>query len=130
MSKKKLVFEEKNYKMKKEYDADKLLVANLETISVDNIEEGPMIKITEQKYIFELKKDGKYREIFTGFLAENADNSKDKISIKYLNLPYVNNIEKFTKYFPEYENKRIPKLAFITIMDELNFPNNKTKVKS
>lgn len=129
MSKKKLVFEEKNYKMKKEYDADKLLVANLETITGDNIEEGPMIKITEQKYIFELKKDGKYREIFTGFLAENADDSKDGISFKYFYLPYATNIESFTKCFPEYIGKTIPKLAFINIINDLNFPNDKTKVK-
>ena len=129
MFKNKLVFEEKNYKMKKEFDANHLLVGNLETIISDNIYDSPMIKITKQKYIFELKKDGKYREIFTGFLAENADKSKDGIFFQYFNLPYITNIEKFTKYFPEYENKRIPKLAFITIMDELNFSNDKEKTK-
>lgn len=130
MFKKKLVFEEKNYKMKKEYSADKLLVGNLETITSYGIDEdGPMVKITKQKYIFELKNDGKYREIFTGFLADPVDNSNNGFSFKYFDLPYVNNIEAFTKYFPEYKGKTIPKLAFITIMDDLNFSNeiNKTK---
>lgn len=130
MSKNKLVFEEKNYKMKKEYNADKLLVGNLETITSYGInEEGPMIKITQQKYIFELRKDGKYREIFTGFLADKVDNAENGISFKYFDLPYVNNIEQFTKYFPEYKGVKIPKLAFITIMDELNFSNDKEKTK-
>ena len=129
MFKKKLVFEEKNYKMKKEYDADKLLVGNLETITGGNIYASPMVKITKQKYIFELRKDGKYREIFTGFLADKVDNAENGISFKYFDLPYVNNIEKFTKYFPEYKRKKIPKLAFITIMDELNFSNDKEKTK-
>ena len=130
MSKKKLNFQEKNYKMKKEYDADKLLVGNLETIASYSIDEcGPMVKTTKQKYIFELKNDGKYREVFTGFLAENTNNSENGISFKYFNLPYVNNIEPFTKYFPEYIGKTIPKLAFITIMDDLNFSNDINKVK-
>ena len=130
MSKKKLVFEEKNYKMKKEYDADKLLVGNLETISSYNIGEcGPMVKTTKQKYIFELRKDGKYREIFTGFLAEKVDNAENGISFKYFNLPYVNNIEPFTKYFPETIGKTIPKLAFINILDELNFCKKNIKTK-
>ena len=130
MYKKKLVFEEKNYKMKKEYSADKLFVGNLETISSYGIDEdGPVVKITKQKYIFELKKDGKYREIFTGFLAEKVNNAENGISFKYFNLPYVNNIESFTKYFPEYSGKTIPKLAFITIMDDLNFYKDEEKKK-
>lgn len=129
MFKNKLIFEEKNYKMKKEFDANNLLVGNLETITSGNIYDSPMIKITKQKYIFELRKDGKYREIFTGFLADKVNNTENGISFKYFDLPYINNIEQFTKYFPEYKGKKIPKLAFITIMDELNFSKEKEKSK-
>ena len=106
MFKNKLIFEEKNYKMKKEFDANNLLVGNLETITSGNIYDSPMIKITKQKYIFELRKDGKYREIFTGFLADKVNNTENGISFKYFDLPYINNIEQFTKYFPEYNNDR------------------------
>ena len=50
MSKNKLIFQERNYKMKKEYDADKLFVANLERVNSYTFEDevGPTISSTEQ----------------------------------------------------------------------------------
>ena len=129
MSKNKLIFQERNYKMKKEYDADKLFVANLERVNSYTFEDevGPTISSTEQKYIFELTKNGKYREIFTGFLADSIDNTNNGINFKYFDLPYLKNIESFTKYFPEFTDKEIPKLAFIWIMNDLNHTKQKTK---
>lgn len=78
-------FGNKNYMMKESYDAEVLVVANLERISgMENDSDDLVVETTKQKYIFEVIGDSenpKYREIFTGFIASSEEES--------LNLPYV-----------------------------------------
>ena len=83
-----LNFKSENYQMKDNYNADNLVVANLEYISSEATPYGPMVKKTTQKYIFEiLNENGKtrYREIFTGFIADCEESH-------YFDLPYAVNI--------------------------------------
>jgi len=118
-------FGDKNYKMKEYYEADNLIVAKLQIISGDYIEDGPMIETTEQKYIFEIireKQKIRYREIFTGFITDNIDDTKENnINFHYFNLPYVYKPEKFTDYFPQTKGELIPKLSFLWILNDLNY---------
>ena len=55
-----LKFKSENYQMKDNYNADNLVVANLEFISSEATPYGHMDKKTTQKYIFEiLNENGK-----------------------------------------------------------------------
>lgn len=118
-------FGDKGYKMKKSYKAHELVVANFSRISGALTEFGPMIETTEQKYIFELITDNKqkikYREIFTGFIAETESNTFD--------LPYVVNPTSFTDYFPQTIGREIPKLSLIWALNDINNPKDKVIIK-
>lgn len=124
----KLDFGDNNYQMKDKYEANSLVVANLEIISNEITDFGsPKIETTKQKYIFEIIDDNnivRYREIFTGFIADEKT--------KYFMLPYVTNIKPFTDYFLKTTNEIIPKLSLIWAQNDINFPkqviiNNKSK---
>ena len=80
-----LNFKSENYKMSDSYQSDNLIAANLEYISSEPTTYGPMVKSTEQKYIFEVINDNgkiRYREIFTRFIADDNESC-------YFDLPYV-----------------------------------------
>lgn len=132
--KKKNEFGDKGFKMKDYYEADNLFVARLQRISSRYIEFGPMVETTEQKYIFELVKDGKnirYREIFTGFITDKVDDtSKGGFDFKYFDLPYVFEPEKYTKYFPQVKGLTLPKLSLIWTQNDLNYPKEKEFFKT
>ena len=116
------------YKMKDKYDANNLVVANFGRISdeknLDYLNLGPMYEETEQKYIFEsFIEDNKikYREIFTGFIANDKE--------EYFLLPFVVNPEPFVNYFPNTLGKKIPKLCFLWMVNDINFCKEKVKSK-
>lgn len=115
-------FGDRNYRMKDKYEADQLIVANFERIPKRKTEFGLIIETTEQKYIFEPVKDGekiKYREIFTGFIANDKD--------EYFDLPYVVNPVSFTDYFPETVGIEVPKLSLLWALNDINYPKEKTE---
>ena len=104
-----------NYKMCDSYKTDNLVVANLEYISSEATPYGPMVKQTEQRYIFELlNENGKtrYREIFTGFIADAEENH-------YFDLPYVVNITSLKGQVPSTADS-IPKYALLLVLNEIN----------
>ena len=115
-------FGDRRYKMKKSYSADKLIVANFQRMSSCRTDFGPMVETTELKYIFEpiidSKDNIKYREIFTGFIADVEEHSFD--------LPYVVNPTSFTDYFPETIGAEIPKLSLIWAQNDINYKKSKT----
>ena len=116
-----LNFKSENYQMKDNYNADNLVVANLEYISSEATPYGPMVKKTTQKYIFEiLNENGKtrYREIFTGFIADCEESH-------YFDLPYAVNIITLKEQVPSVANN-IPKYGLLLVLNEVN-TKNKTK---
>lgn len=114
---------DKGYKMKNNYSADKLIVANFERISSEATMYGPMVETTEQKYLFEIYKingsEIKYREIFTGFIANDKE--------KFFDLPYVVNPHPFTDYFPETKGTDVPKLSLLWAQNEINYTKKDKK---
>lgn len=110
-----LNFISNNYKLNDSYVTDNLVVANLEYVSSIVTPGGPMVKQTEQKFIFELlNENGKirYREIFTGFVAD-AEQSY------YFDLPYVVNIVSLKEQVPDVADN-IPKYGLLLVLNEAN----------
>lgn len=108
-----LGFETANYMMAEEYDTNKLFVANLESVTNDDM---PRVETTDQRYLFELIDDKgklKYREIFTGFVTSTWDSST------YFNLPYVENITPLKDVLPTLKDS-VSKYALLLILDEVN----------
>ena len=119
-----LNFKSENYQMKDNYNADNLVVANLEYISSEAIPYGPMVKRTIQKYIFEMfNENGKtrYREIFTGFIADCEESH-------YFDLPYAVNIITLKEQVPSVANN-IPKYGLLLVLNEVNTKNKTKKLK-
>ena len=119
-----LNFKSENYQMKDNYNADNLVVANLEYISSEATPYGPMVKKTNQKYIFEiLNENGKtrYREIFTGFIADCEESH-------YFDLPYAVNIITLKEEVPSVANN-IPKYGLLLVLNEVNTKNKTKKLK-
>lgn len=119
-----LNFKSENYQMKDNYNADNLVVANLEYISSEATPYGPMVKKTTQKYIFEiLNENGKtrYREIFTGFIADCEESH-------YFDLPYAVNIITLKEKVPSVANN-IPKYGLLLVLNEVNTKNKTKKLK-
>lgn len=111
------------YCMKEKYNADELVVGNLQRISNRNTEFFPVIETTKQKYIFEpITENGiiSYREIFTGFIVKSDDE-------EIFNLPYIVNISNFTEFIPESKGFEIPKLSLIWALNDINYPIKKSK---
>ena len=114
--------------MKDYYKPENLVVAKLQKISNINMENSftPIVKTTEQKYIFEIvfdKNGKKYREIFTGFIADDKDEG-------IFNLPHIIDPIPFTDYFPETINSEIPKLSLIWVLNDINYSNKKKILKN
>lgn len=119
-----LNFKSDNYKINDSYKTDDLVVANLEYISSEATPYGPMVKQTEQKYIFEmLNENGKtrYREIFTGFIADAEESH-------YFDLPYVVNIVSLKEQVPSVA-ENIPKYGLLLVLNEVNTKKLETKLK-
>lgn len=117
-----LNFKSDNYKINDSYKTDALVVANLEYISSEATPYGPMVKQTEQKYIFEmLNENGKtrYREIFTGFIADAEEN---------FDLPYVVNIVSLKEQVPSVA-ENIPKYGLLLVLNEVNTKKLEKKLK-
>ena len=114
MLKKNNPFGDKGYKMKDSYLAKDLVVGNLELLSSEAHDFGPMVQTTNQKYIFEVIPDKeKYREIFTGFVAG--------IKEEYFDLPYATNIKPFTSFFDDMsDNDELPKLSLLLYLNDVN----------
>lgn len=121
IDKEKNPFGDKGYTMKDSYNAEDLFIANLTRVSSRYTDSGPIQEVTEQKYLFEILTDGvkvKYREIFTGFIAETESD--------FLDLPYVYEVVPYLEAFPDMEGMAIPKLALLW---ELNLVNDFEKKK-
>ncbi len=121
-------FGDKGYTMKDYYKPENLVVANFRRISDINIENSftPIVETTNQKYIFEIifdKNEKKYREIFTGFIADDKDEG-------IFNLPYIVDPIPFIDYFPETINSKIPKLSLIWTLNDINYSNKKKVLKN
>ena len=119
-----------NYKMKDFYNAEDIFVGRFERVSsridMDDIDFGPNIETTKQKYFFEkIEEDDKikYREIFTGFITEDMFSSENS----YFNFPYICEVEKFIDYFPNAEDRKISKFSLIWAINDVNY-KDKNKV--
>lgn len=126
------MFEKNNdYQMKKSYNADTLVVANLQRLLMDKETFESKSEITEQKYLFELINDNgksRYREIFTGFIIDTIDiNSQDEM--KFINYPYIYEPQKFTDFFPNTKNKELSKIDLIWIQNDINILKNGKDMK-
>lgn len=120
-----LNFESDNYKMNDSYNADNLIIANLEYKSSEATQYGPMVNQTSQKYIFEMVNEkGKirYREIFTGFIAD-ADKSH------YFDLPYVVNVVSLKEQVPSTADV-LPKYDLLLVLNEVNTEKLANKIKN
>lgn len=112
-------FKSEMYQMKESYNAENLVVANLEYISSDSTPYGPMVKKTTQKYIFEVLNENnkeRYREVFTGFIADSENH--------YFDLPYVINIIALEEQLPSVANS-ISKYGLLLVLDEINNSNTR-----
>ena len=101
-----LNFETENYIMPEYFDKNKLVVANLEQVTNQNV--LPYVLTTSQKYIFEVineKEKVRYKEVFTGFITDNED------SQHYFNYPYPVNITPLREVLPSIRED-IPKFSF------------------
>ena len=81
-----------------------------------------LFKTTKQRYIFEkIEEDGKvrYREVFTGFIADTES--------AYFDLPYVVNIKPIDKVLDKV-TETLPKYSLLLAIDEIN-TTQKVKVK-
>ena len=117
-----LNFKSKNYNMSDNYRSSDLVIANLEYVSSAYTPNGPMVERTSQKYIFEIINEIgniRYREIFTGFIADTEAH--------YFDLPYVVNAKPLNEVVPTVANN-IPKYGLLLLINEINVPK-KVKVK-
>ena len=117
-----LNFKSKNYNMSDNYKSSDLVIANLEYVSSSYTPNGPMVERTNQKYIFEKIKESenvRYREIFTGFIADTETN--------YFDLPYVVNVKPLNEEVPTVADN-VPKYGLLLLINEINVPK-KVKVK-
>lgn len=110
----KINFKTDNYIMKDSYKTDNLVVANLEYVSSEVTPNGPMVKRTSQKYIFEMlieEDEIRYRELFTGFIADEESH--------YFDLPYVVNVVPLKEQVPTVA-ETITKYALLLVLNEAN----------
>lgn len=116
-----LDFETYGYIMPELFNSNNLVVANLEYVSNRVTTNGPMVETTEQKYIFErINENGKerFREIFTGFVADNGD-------AKYFNLPYVVSEVPIREVLDVAD--KIPRYGLLLVLNEINFNKENKK---
>lgn len=118
-----LNFKTENHSMNDNYNSENLVVANLEYVSSEYTDYGPMVKRTKQRYLFE-KVEGeegvRYREVFTGFVANTQE--------EYFDLPYAVNIKPLKTLIPTVA-ETIPKYGLLLLVEEINKQKVKVKVK-
>lgn len=116
IEKRKLHFYEEGYTMKKEYSADGIIVSKLYFVKGNEELFGLISGKTKIKYFFEpIEEDEKirYREIFTGFIADDE--------LAYLDLPYLSKEkEALTDYFTELKGVTLPKLSLLLYLNKVN----------
>ena len=108
-------FKSTNYKMADSFITDNLVVANLEYVSNEATPYGPMVKQTEQKYLFEvLFENGKkrYREVFTGFIAEDCGSN-------FFWLPHVINVVSLKDQVSSIADS-VSKYGLLLVLNEVN----------
>ncbi len=118
-----LNFKSENYEMKERYNSIDLVVANLEYISSEPTPFGPMVKHTEQRYIFEIIHENgekRFREIFTGFIADNHGG--------YFDLPYVINVTPLKDAFNDVSDI-IPKYGLLLVLNKVNIKEPSKKLE-
>jgi hypothetical protein len=112
--KEELNFKTDDYVMPEFFDSNKLVVANLESIT--NETEFPTVLTTNQKYIFEEIKEKdklRYKEVFTGFITDKEENCH------FFNYPYPVNIIPLKEVVPTIIEK-VPKYALLLLLNEVN----------
>lgn len=119
-----LKFKSENYKMTDTYKTEDLVIGNLQYVSSKYTNSGPMMVTTKQKYVFEkIDVEGKikYREVFTGFIADTDSN--------YFDLPYIVNIKPIKETIKNIA-ETLPKYGLLLVIDEINkIENNKQNIK-
>ena len=104
----------KKYTMKDNYNVDDLIVGNLEYISSRVTTEGIKDIKTSQKYLFEKVNDNgktKYREIFTGFIADSKESG-------CFDVPWIVNLEPLNECFQGKDV--LPRYALLLVLDIVN----------
>ena len=117
-----LFIKNENYKMGESYKTDNLVVANLEYVTSKSTINGPVVKTTMQKYIFEIINDQgktKYREVFTGLIIDSSATQHQ------IDLPYVTNVFFLKDLIPTVMDD-ISKYGLLLV---LNIVNTKTLSK-
>ena len=118
-------FKTNNYQMTDTYITNNLVVGNLEYVSSNYTTSGPMVETTKQKYIFEkvvIDDKVKYREVFTGFIADTDTN--------YFDLPYIVHVQPIKEVIKTIA-ETVPKYGLLLAIDEINkLDNKKVKVMS
>lgn len=117
-----LDFKTPNYAMNDEYKSENLVVANLQYVSSKPTDFGPMVETTKQRYIFEKVEEEdkvRYREVFTGFVANTSE--------EYFDLPYVVNIKPLQEVVPSV-SETLPKYGLLLLVNEVNKQKVKVKV--
>ena len=119
-----LKLKSENYKMTDTYKTEDLVIGNLQYVSSKYTNSGPMMVTTKQKYVFEkIDVEGKikYREVFTGFIADTDSN--------YFDLPYIVNIKPIKETIKNIA-ETLPKYGLLLVIDEINkIENNKQNIK-
>lgn len=103
---------------KKYYNSKELYYGNIEYISIEHTDFGPVLYTSENKYIFEkIEKKGIvfFKEVFTGLIF-NTGFSENK--------PYVLNYTKLNT-----SNKKISSLELLILLDKLNSEKEYKKEK-
>lgn len=109
------------YKMKSEYDADRLIVSSLSQVYYESNDLTPTYRETNLKYFFEqitINGKTKYREVFTGFITDMEPTES------YLVKP-----ESFTDYFPETKGTKVNKLTLILKLNDINCFDKPKQIK-
>lgn len=110
------------YSMEEKYNSSDLYVASIVYLTNDEkfkFFDTEDIKISSKKYIFTKLKNGKYQEIFTGFITEEWPELSENKGI-----PYIYQIKKFEVLFPETHNEKLDKIDLII---SLNYIEDRIK---
>ena len=111
----------KKYVMKDNYNVDDLMVGNFNYVSSNATEGGIKEVQTDQKYFFEEVLDNrktKYREIFTGFIANSKESG-------CFDVPYVVNAKPLRELFQGKDV--LSKHALILVLDIVNTEQKEKK---
>ena len=101
-----------NYKMKKEYRTDRLVVGNLQSVTPTT---EVFLETSDLKYIFEeIEVNGRfmYQEVFTGFIAD-TNKSREHFNLYIVDLKPLNEV---------LDNlvEVVPKFSLLTALNDVN----------